>query len=199
MEIITDSYPLVVTIAYLVGSIPFGLILTKMAGRGDIRTIGSGNIGATNVLRTGSKTLAVLTLCLDSGKGAAITVLIALSGNHVAVALAGFAVSFGHCFPVWLRFQGGKGVATSLAVFASFDWRLGVLFCLIWLGTALVLRFSSLAALGATMTCGFAGFVLQLPAPIAISMLVLTALIWIRHHQNIGRLLTGTEPKIGEK
>jgi glycerol-3-phosphate acyltransferase PlsY len=179
MEMITDSYPLVATIAYLVGSIPFGLILTKMAGRGDIRAIGSGNIGATNVLRTGSKKLAALTLCLDAGKGAAITLLIALSGNHVAVALAGLAVTFGHCFPAWLRFQGGKGV--------------------VWLGTALVLRFSSLAALVATMTCGIAGFVLQLPAPIAISTLALTGLIWTRHHQNIGRLLAGTEPKIGEK
>ncbi len=199
MELITESYPLVAIIAYLIGSIPFGLILTKMAGRGDIRAIGSGNIGATNVLRTGSKKLAALTLCLDAGKGAAITLLIALSGNQLAVALAGLAVTFGHCFPVWLRFQGGKGVATSLAVFAAFDWRLGLLFCFVWLGTALVLRFSSLAALAATMTCSIVGFVLQLPAPIAISMLVLTGLIWTRHHQNIGRLFAGTEPKIGKK
>ena len=196
---ITDSYLLVATIAYLVGSIPFGLILTKMAGRGDIRAVGSGNIGATNVLRTGSKKLAALTLCLDAGKGAAITLLVAFSGNHVAVALAGLAVTFGHCFPVWLRFQGGKGVATSLAVFAAFDWRLGVLFCLVWLGTALFMRFSSLAALVTTMTCCIAGFALELPAPIAIATLVLTGLIWTRHHQNIGRLLVGTEPKIGEK
>jgi glycerol-3-phosphate acyltransferase PlsY len=199
MEMITESYLTVAIIAYLVGSIPFGLILTKMAGKGDIRAIGSGNIGATNVLRTGSKKLAALTLCLDAGKGAAITLVIALSGTHMGVALAGIAVTFGHCFPLWLRFQGGKGVATSLAVFAAFDWRLGVLFCVVWLGTALALRFSSLAALGATMTCGIASIVLQLPAPIAIATLVLTGLIWTRHHQNIGRLLSGTEPKIGKK
>ena len=117
----------------------------------------------------------------------------------MAVAVAGIAVTFGHCFPVWLRFQGGKGVATSLAVFAAFDWRLGLLFCVVWLGTAFALRFSSLAALGATMTCGIASLVLQLPAPIAIATLVLTGLIWTRHHQNIGRLLSGAEPKIGKK
>ena len=199
MEMITESYLTVAIIAYLVGSIPFGLILTKMAGKGDIRAIGSGNIGATNVLRTGSKKLAALTLCFDAGKGAAIILVIALSGTHMAVALAGIAVTFGHCFPVWLRFQGGKGVATSLAVFTAFDWRLGVLFCVVWLATALALRFSSLAALGATMTCGIASLVLQLPVPIAIATLVLTGLIWTRHHQNIGRLLTGIEPKIGKK
>ena len=189
----------VLVLAYLLGSIPFGLLFSRMGGLGDIRETGSGNIGATNVLRTGSKKLAALTLCLDAGKGAAITLVIALSGTHMAVALAGIAVTFGHCFPVWLRFQGGKGVATSLAVFAAFDWRLGVLFCVVWLGTALAMRFSSLAALGATMTCGIASIVLQLPAPIAIATLLLTGLIWTRHHRNIGRLLSGIEPKIGKK
>ena len=116
----------------------------------------------------------------------------------MAVALAGLAVTFGHCFPYGCVFRVVRALP-SLAVFAAFDWRLGLLFCVIWLGMALVLRFSSLAALVAAMTCGIASFVLQLPAPIVISMLVLTGLIWTRHHQNIGRLLAGTEPKIGKQ
>lgn len=192
-------YLLVIVAAYLVGSVPFGFILTRFAGKGDIRTIGSGNIGATNVLRTGSKPLAVLTLLLDAGKGALITLIVANHGDSVATALAGFAVVVGHCFPVWLRFHGGKGVATSLAVFAAFDWRIGLVFCGVWLATAAVSKYSSLAALVATLGCVIAAFWLVAPLPIAAAIGLMTGVTWMRHHQNIGRLLTNSEPKIGAK
>jgi glycerol-3-phosphate acyltransferase PlsY len=192
-------YLLVIVAAYLVGSVPFGFILTRFAGKGDIRTIGSGNIGATNVLRTGSKPLAVLTLLLDAGKGALITLIVANHGDSFATALAGFAVVVGHCFPVWLRFHGGKGVATSLAVFAAFDWRIGLVFCGVWLATAAVSKYSSLAALVATLGCVIAAFWLVAPLPIAAAIGLMTGVTWMRHHQNIGRLLTNSEPKIGAK
>ena len=193
------TYVFVIIAAYLLGSVPFGLILTRLAGKGDIRSIGSGNIGATNVLRTGSKPLAALTLILDAGKGAAITLLVAAYADTTAMALAGCTAVIGHCFPIWLKFRGGKGVATSLAVFAAFDWRLGLLFCGIWLGTAAVTNYSSLAALLATLGCAMAGFILPTSAPVAIATAGLAGLIWVRHHQNIGRLLSGQESRIGGK
>jgi len=197
-----DSLPLYLLVlggAYLAGSVPFGLILTKIAGKGDIRNIGSGNIGATNVLRTGSKGLAALTLLFDAGKGAAVTLLVANIGDPLATALAGLASVVGHCFPVWLGFRGGKGVATSLAVFAAFDWRVGLIFCGVWLATAFTTRYSSLSALVATLACALAGVALKLPPPISTAILLMAALTWVRHHQNIGRLLNGTESKIGKK
>jgi glycerol-3-phosphate acyltransferase PlsY len=213
MEMITadgiQTGLIIIVLAYLAGSIPFGLVLTRLAGKGDIRDIGSGNIGATNVLRTGSKPLAGLTLLLDAGKGAGITLLLAayvspdpVSGEfsrNVAAALAGCAVVIGHCFPVWLRFRGGKGVATSLAVFAAFDWRIGLLFCLVWLGTAAITRYSSLAALVASLACTMVAFLMGSDPAIAIAILLMSGLTWVRHHQNIGRLLNGTESKIGSK
>ena len=173
--------------AYLLGSVPFGLIFTKISGRGDIRGIGSGNIGATNVLRTGSRKLAGLTLIFDAGKGA------------VAVAVAGLLVVAGHCFPIWLKFVGGKGVATSLAVFATLDLRLGGLFVLVWLVTAWLSRFSSLAALCAVLAVTTGSFFLLDDGVTQIIILLLSALVWTRHHANIGRLLNGTETKIGVK
>ena len=185
--------------AYLLGSVPFGLIFTKISGRGDIRGIGSGNIGATNVLRTGSRKLAGLTLIFDAGKGA-VTVAVAgyFAGSQMA-AVAGLLVVAGHCFPIWLKFIGGKGVATSLAVFATLDLRLGGLFILVWLVTAWLSRFSSLAALCAVLAVTTGSFFLLDDGVTQIIILLLSALVWTRHHANIGRLLNGTETKIGAK
>ena len=185
--------------AYLLGSVPFGLIFTKISGRGDIRGIGSGNIGATNVLRTGSRKLAGLTLIFDAGKGAvAVAVAGHFAGSQMA-AVAGLLVVAGHCFPIWLKFVGGKGVATSLAVFATLDLRLGGLFVLVWLVTAWLSRFSSLAALCAVLAVTTGSFFLLDDGVTQIIILVLSALVWTRHHANIGRLLNGTETKIGAK
>ena len=185
--------------AYLLGSVPFGLIFTKISGRGDIRGIGSGNIGATNVLRTGSRKLAGLTLIFDAGKGAvAVAVAGHFAGSQMA-AVAGLLVVAGHCFPIWLKFVGGKGVATSLAVFATLDLRLGGLFVLVWLVTAWLSRFSSLAALCAVLAVTTGSFFLLDDGATQIIILLLSALVWTRHHANIGRLLNGTETKIGAK
>jgi glycerol-3-phosphate acyltransferase PlsY len=185
--------------AYLLGSVPFGLIFTKISGRGDIRGIGSGNIGATNVLRTGSRKLAGLTLIFDAGKGAvAVAVAGHFAGSQMA-AVAGLLVVAGHCFPIWLKFVGGKGVATSLAVFATLDLRLGGLFVLVWLVTAWLSRFSSLAALCAVLAVTTGSFFLLDDGVTQIIILLLSALVWTRHHANIGRLLNGTETKIGIK
>ena len=186
-------------LAYGFGSIPFGLIITKIGGGGDIRQIGSGNIGATNVLRTGNKTLAVLTLVADASKGA-IAVLVAKQyGDPASAALAAIFVVIGHCFPVWLKFNGGKGVATSLAVLASLDIRLGGLFVATWLGTAFVTRYSSLSALLAMLACVAGGFVWLDTMLAHVATILLGAIVWMRHHANIERLLTGTESKIGKK
>ena len=185
--------------AYLLGSVPFGLIFTKISGRGDIRGIGSGNIGATNVLRTGSRKLAGLTLIFDAGKGSvAVAVAGHFAGSQMA-AVAGLLVVAGHCFPIWLKFVGGKGVATSLAVFATLDLRLGGLFILVWIVTALLSRFSSLAALCAVLAVTTGSFFLLDDVVTQIIILALSALVWTRHHTNIGRLLNGTETKIGAK
>ena len=185
--------------AYLLGSVPFGLIFTKISGRGDIRGIGSGNIGATNVLRTGSRKLAGLTLIFDAGKGSvAVTVAGHFAGSQMA-AVAGLLVVAGHCFPIWLKFVGGKGVATSLAVFATLDLRLGGLFVLVWLVTAWLSRFSSLAALCAVLAVTAGSFFLLDDDVTQIIILLLSALVWTRHHANIGRLINGTETKIGAK
>ena len=199
------DYLWVATIAYSLGSVPFGLVLTRLFGGGDIRDIGSGNIGATNVLRTGKRFVAALTLILDAGKGA-VAVLLA---NHFidanAAAFAGLIAIIGHCFPVWIGFKGGKGVATYLAVMSALDIRLGLIFAVLWLGTAFITRYSSLAALVATIGATIGAFVFDAQNNMAsfnaipISMIVMTGLIWVRHHANIGRLLSGQETKIGQK
>ena len=187
-------------LAYLAGSLPFGLVLTRLAGKGDIRAIGSGNIGATNVLRTGSKGLALATLLLDGGKGAAVVMAMAwFGGDPLAVGIAGLMAVVGHCFPVWLKFQGGKGVATCVATFAAFDIRLGLVFVALWIGTAAITRYSSLAALVATMGCSIAAVWLQLPMPVTLAVITMSGISWARHHANIGRLLTGQESRIGQK
>ena len=198
---LTSSFLTIILIvaAYGIGSIPFGLIFTKLAGRGDIRTIGSGNIGATNVLRTGSRKLALLTLIFDAGKGAVTVVAASYFTDAQSAAFVGLVVVIGHCFPVWLKFAGGKGVATSLAVFAALDLRLGSVFVIVWLVTAFVSRYSSLAALCAVLAVTAVGFILLDDLISQINILLLSALVWTRHHQNIGRLLAGTETKIGAK
>jgi glycerol-3-phosphate acyltransferase PlsY len=185
-------------VGYLLGSIPFGLILTRLAGLGDIRKIGSGNIGATNVLRTGNKALAAATLLLDGGKGAlAVLVANALFGPDMAIMAGGGAI-LGHLFPVWLRFKGGKGVATTLGILLALDWRVGVLACLTWLAVALLFRISSLAALAATATA--IGYTAWLGTRQEVQFVAFLAiLVWVSHRANIGRLLRGQEPRIGRQ
>ncbi len=182
---------------YLLGSIPFGLLLTKWAGLGDIRAIGSGNIGATNVLRTGNKRLALLTLLLDGGKGAAALLIGAQWGLAMALAAGGGAM-LGHLFPAWLKFKGGKGVATALGVLLALNWQVGVLACLTWLAVALLFRYSSLAALLALAAAPIYGYFLA-GSTVALFALGLAILVWVRHHENIGRLLRGEESRIGAK
>ena len=191
---------LIAAIAYLAGSVPFGLIFTRLAGKGDIRAVGSGNIGATNVLRTGSKGLALLTLIFDGGKGAAIALgVMQATSDPLMTGVAGMMAVVGHCFPAWLKFRGGKGVATCVATFAAFDPKLGLVFVAVWIGTAALSRYSSLAALVATLACSVAAVALKLPVPIIVAVIAMSALSWARHHANIGRLLTGTESRIGKK
>lgn len=183
-------------LAYLVGSIPFGLVLTRLAGLGDIRRVGSGNIGATNVLRTGNKPLALAVLLLDGGKGAAAVVLAWRFGPDMAVFAAAGAV-LGHCFPVWLRFRGGKGVATTLGVLLALDLVVGAVACAAWAAAAFLFRISSLAALLAMVAAPVAAHVLSLPAVRDVAVLI-AVLVIVRHHANIRRLLKGEEPRIGK-
>jgi glycerol-3-phosphate acyltransferase PlsY len=183
---------------YLFGSIPFGLVLTRLAGLGDIREIGSGNIGATNVLRTGRKDLALATLILDSGKAGMACIAFTLLVSTPAGLVAAGAAFLGHCFPVWLKFQGGKGVATFLGAVLAAAWPVGLLACFTWLGTALLFRISSLSALvAATLTPVWALAFGR--SDVAILALFLAALIFWRHSANIDRLLKGEEPRIGAK
>ncbi len=183
-------------LAYLLGSIPFGLVLTRLAGHGDIRKIGSGNIGTTNVLRTGNKLLALAVLLLDAGKGAAAVVIAWRFGPDMAVFAAAGAV-LGHCFPVWLRFRGGKGVATTLGVLLALDFAVGVVACLMWLTAALLFRISSLAALLAMASAPIAAHFLSLPQVRDVAALV-AVLVILRHWKNIRRIVRGEEPKIGK-
>jgi acyl phosphate:glycerol-3-phosphate acyltransferase len=179
---------------YLLGSIPFGLVLTRLAGLGDIRKIGSGNIGATNVLRTGSKPLALAVLLLDSGKGAVAVLLAARLGENAALSAA-FGAVLGHLFPVWLGFKGGKGVATTLGTLLALAWPVGLIGCAVWLLVALIFRISSAAALTAIATTPVAALVIYTPT-LAVVALLIAALVWYKHAANIGRLLNGTEPRI---
>jgi glycerol-3-phosphate acyltransferase PlsY len=192
---------------YLLGSTPFGVIAMRLAGLGDIRKVGSGNIGATNVLRTGRKDLAAITLIGDGGKGAAAVGLahllaqstIAPAAEPLACALAGGAAFFGHLFPVWLGFKGGKGVATFLGVLLAAAWPVGIAACLTWLVVAKLMKISSLSALTAAALSPLYALGLQRPMPTVLLAAVLAVLIFIRHHENIRRLLAGTEPRIGAK
>lgn len=185
-------------VAYLIGSIPFGLLLTKAAGLGDIRKIGSGNIGATNVLRTGRKSLAAATLLLDGGKGT-VAALVAFhyGGPDMAVIAAIMAV-IGHLFPVWLTFKGGKGVATALGALLGLSWPVGLAACATWLVIAGIFRYSSLASLvSMAMAPVYADYLAS--RQYAQAALFIALLVWLRHHENIRRLLKREEPKIGAK
>jgi glycerol-3-phosphate acyltransferase PlsY len=183
---------------YLLGSVPFGLVLTRMAGLGDVRKIGSGNIGATNVLRTGRKGLAAATLLLDAGKGAAAVLIAKLWGPDMAL-VAAFGAVLGHLFPVWLAFRGGKGVATTLGVLLALALPLGAACCLVWLLVAGIFRRSSLAGLAAVAAAPIVAWFLLADLQMVQLTAALAAVIWLRHHENIRRLLTGQEPKIGSK
>jgi glycerol-3-phosphate acyltransferase PlsY len=183
---------------YLLGSIPFGLILTRAAGGPDVRTIGSGNIGATNVLRTGRKGLAAATLLCDMLKGTAAVLIAAHFAGHDAALAAGLGAFLGHLFPVWLKFKGGKGVATYIGVLIGLVWPAALIFCAIWLVAAWAFRYSSLSALIASAVTPLALWFLGQPGP-AVLFVVLTAMLWIMHRANIQRLMAGTEGKIGAK
>jgi acyl phosphate:glycerol-3-phosphate acyltransferase len=186
---------------YLLGSIPFGVIVTRLGGAGDVRKIGSGNIGATNVLRTGRRELAALTLLGDAGKGA-VAVLLAgwLLGGAQMAALAGGAAFLGHLFPIWLGFKGGKGVGTFFGVMIAIAWPAGLLAGATWIVVAAIFRLSSLAALAAAALCPLYVFLTgQTPEAKLWLSLFMAVLIFIRHHENIRRLLKGEEPRIGAK
>ncbi len=182
---------------YALGSIPFGLLLTKLAGKGDVRRIGSGNIGATNVLRTGSKPLAAATLLLDGGKGALAALILGNWGAEAGLVAGLFAV-LGHNFPVWLKFKGGKGVATTLGALLALSWPVGLLACATWLAVAAFSRYSSLAALVALAAAPiYMTFFSDTANVVAATLLALLSIA--RHHENIRRLAKGEEPKIGGK
>jgi glycerol-3-phosphate acyltransferase PlsY len=199
---------LALAFGYALGAIPFGVVLTRLAGLGDIRKIGSGNIGATNVLRTGRKGLAAGTLLLDAVKGLVAVLLVARVAGPDAALMAGYGAVLGHLFPVWLRFRGGKGVATGLGVLIALDWRVGAACCAVWLAVAVVLRISSLAALLAFAAAPLLALYLPLlwapggealgDVQLAIFAALVAAMIWAKHHANLRRLLAGSEPRIGK-
>ncbi|MEI9418846.1 glycerol-3-phosphate 1-O-acyltransferase PlsY [Mesorhizobium sp. Cs1321R2N1] len=188
---------LALVFGYLLGSIPFGLLLTRAAGLGDVRKIGSGNIGATNVLRTGNKGLAAATLLLDALKGTAAVLIAGHFAPETAV-WAGFGAFLGHLFPAWLRFKGGKGVATYLGVLVGLAWQVALIFAIVWLVMAFLFRFSSLAALAAAVVVPIALYFMSTPW-IAVLFVVMSIIVFIKHRENISRLIAGTEGKIGAK
>ncbi|WP_428393313.1 glycerol-3-phosphate 1-O-acyltransferase PlsY [Lichenicoccus sp.] len=191
----------VAAMAYLTGSIPFGLMLTRAAGLGDIRAIGSGNIGATNVLRTGNRGLAAATLLLDTLKGAvAIWLGVFILPTLLSAAVAALCVVLGHCFPVWLRFAGGKGVATVLGVGFGLDWRVGIICAALWLAVARWTKLSSAGGIAAALALPVLLFVFAWPdlaGAVPWSGVLIAALVLVRHRANIARILAGTEPRIG--
>jgi acyl phosphate:glycerol-3-phosphate acyltransferase len=183
---------------YLLGSIPFGLLLTRAAGLGDIRRVGSGNIGATNVLRTGNKGLAAATLLLDAVKGAAAILIANWWGGHAAILWAGAGAVLGHVFPVWLGFKGGKAVATSYGVLIAAAWPVGLCAGAVWLVVAALARMSSLAALASFALAPIIAAILADTTIVKLALLI-AVLVFARHHANIRRLIAGTEPRIGQK
>ncbi len=184
-------------LGYLLGSIPFGLVLTKLAGTQDLRTVGSGNIGATNVLRTGRKGLAAATLLLDALKGT-LAVLVAAQWGEQAAVLAGLGAFLGHLYPVWLKFNGGKGVATFLGVALGLAWPGALVFAVVWLGVAALTRYSSAAALVASAATPIALWAMGRGSAAEL-LVALAVMLWFKHRPNIERLMNGTEGKIGQK
>lgn len=201
MPMIETALPLLLlwgAVGYLLGSVPFGILVTRAFGLGNLRAIGSGNIGTTNVLRTGNKAAAALTLILDGGKGAvAVLIARALAGEDAAQ-LAGLLAFVGHCFPVWLGFKGGKGVATFLGLMLALAWPVGIACCFTWLVAAYLSRISSMGALVSSVSSALWCLVLGYSSA-ALLAVALTVVILIRHKANIARLRAGTEPKIGQK
>ena len=203
IDIISRAHLVVALFAYLLGSIPFGLVLTRLAGLGDIREIGSGNVGATNVLRTGNKPLALLTLILDAGKGG-LAALIAYhvypGGEHGLdfAIVAGLAAVIGHNFPLWLRFEGGKGIATTLGTLLAISWQIGLAACVTWAVIAALFRYSSLAGIATLAASPFYAWYMG-SEKVAVLAALLAILGIFRHHENIKRLLKGEEGKIGKK
>ena len=189
-------YAVALAAGYVLGSIPVGLLLARLFGHGDIRAIGSGNIGATNVLRTGNKPLAAVTLLLDGAKGAAAVLLAAIYGPDLALT-AGFAAVIGHVAPVWLLFLGGKGVATSFGVLLAIDWRLGLIACAVWLAVAALFRYSSLASLVALVSAPGFGYLLA-GRQLSELAAMLAAIVVLKHHGNIRRLVSGRESRSGD-
>ena len=185
-------------LGYLLGSIPFGVLVTRLMGLGDLRSIGSGNIGATNVLRTGNKGAAAATLLLDGGKGAVAVLLARHFAGESAAMLAALGAFLGHLYPVWLGFRGGKGVATFLGVMLALAWPVGIAACLTWLGVALTMRISSLAALVAAAATPLWLLVLGPRGAMVWLAIALAALVFLRHAANIRRIVDGTEPRIGK-
>ena len=195
-SLIPDALALI--IGYLLGSIPFGLLLTRGAGAPDVRSIGSGNIGATNVLRTGRKDLAAATLLLDALKGTAAVLIGRWLAPEDGALIAGFAAFIGHILPVWLNFKGGKGVATFLGALFGLHWPTGLIFCAVWLGAAAIWRYSSLSALIASLVAPVA-LVVSGQGGAALVVGVMTAILWRKHRENIARLVAGEESRIGQK
>jgi glycerol-3-phosphate acyltransferase PlsY len=185
-------------LGYLLGSIPFGLLLTKFTGGPDLRSIGSGNIGATNVLRTGNKTLAATTLIGDLLKGTAAVLIAAHFISPDAALVAGLGAFLGHLFPIWLKFKGGKGIATYIGILLGLAWPFAFAFGAVWIAMAFLFRYSSLASLTASALTPFALYFYGL-TNVALLFLLLTVLAWVMHRANIARLLNGTEGKIGNK
>lgn len=196
----SQSVIIALVVGYVLGSIPFGLVLTRLAGMGDIRSIGSGNIGATNVLRTGNRWLAAATLLLDAGKAAAAVLIIryVYPDTIMPYVLAGVAAFVGHLFPVWLGFKGGKGVAAYIGAMLAINWAVGLIFCAVWLFIAVVRRISSLAALTAAATAPIFAYVFSGPH-LAGTAAVMSLLLFFSHRQNLVRLLNDSEPRIGAK
>ena len=193
-----DVLILWICLGYLLGSIPFGLVLARIMGLGNLRDIGSGNIGATNVLRTGNKAAAALTLVLDGAKGAVAVLLARAFAAEDAVQMAALAAFLGHCYPVWLRFQGGKGVATFLGLWLALAWPVGVACCLSWLAAFAASRISSVGALAAAALSSIFAVILGF-GQVVVLAIVLTLLVYWRHRANIARLKAGEEPKVGRK
>ena len=183
-------------LGYLIGSIPFGLLLTKAAGMGDVRSIGSGNIGATNVLRTGNKGLAVATLVLDLAKGLAPVVIAGQLWGEIAMAFAAGAAVLGHCFPVWLGFKGGKGVATNAGVSFGLAWPIGLAYAFVWLSVLAIFRVSSLAGMAAVVAAAAAAPLFGYPQFFPVLAAIAVLIIYL-HRANITRLMKGDEPKVG--
>jgi glycerol-3-phosphate acyltransferase PlsY len=194
-EILWVAPTLSLVLSYLLGSIPFGVILTRLGGAGDLRTIGSGNIGATNVLRTGRKGLAAATLLLDMAKGAVAVLLVAhlFPGNALLAAAGAF---IGHCYPVWLKFKGGKGVATLMGIVVALYWPLGLVYAVVWLGLLAGLRISSVAGMAAALSAPFAAALFS-RFDLVLLLLALALIVFWKHRDNVERLFSGTEPRIG--